>query len=65
MGPQVIDGSVHVQLATKRITVAEMNQLIDRALGEGQRDTVTVSWADGRRAHAHDEEDLAKVVDYP
>jgi hypothetical protein len=65
MGPQAASASVRVQLPLKRLTTPEQYRVTDLALDSPGRESVAVSWADGRQAHATDQAGLDNLENYP
>jgi len=65
MRPRANYKPVRVQLPPKRLTPPELLRLIDLAVDSPQRTAVTVTWADGSRAHATDTPGLEYLRSYP
>jgi hypothetical protein len=65
MGPQAAGAPARVQLPLKRLTTPEQYRVIDLALESPGRDSVTVTWADGRQAHATDAAGLDNLGNFP
>jgi hypothetical protein len=65
MDQQVVNTSVHRLMPPKRLAIPEQRKLIDLAFTSCERSAVTVTWLDGRAAHAVDEPGLANLRNYP
>jgi hypothetical protein len=65
MDQQVANTSVRIEFPLKRLAPAELRGLIDLAFTSPERTSVTVTWADGRQAHALDEPGLDNLDNYP
>ncbi|HWN36229.1 MAG TPA: hypothetical protein VNP03_25980 [Pseudonocardia sp.] len=65
MGEQLVSTSVHRLLPPKRLAPPEQRKLIDLAFTSRERTAVTVTWSDGRAAHATDEPGLVNLRNYP
>jgi hypothetical protein len=65
MDERVVSTSVHRLLPPKRLRASEQHSLIDRAYASAQLAAVTVTWADGRAAHATDGPGLDNLENYP
>lgn len=65
MGEQMVSTSVHRLLPPKRLRPPEQHKLIDLAFTSPARTAVTVTWMDGRAAHAIDEPGLLNLSNYP
>jgi hypothetical protein len=65
MGPQATGAPVRVQLPLKRLTPREQYRLTDLVLDWPERKLVTVTWADGRQAHATDAAGLDNLRNFP
>ncbi|HEX4249755.1 MAG TPA: hypothetical protein VH008_17955 [Pseudonocardia sp.] len=65
MSEQMVSTSVHRLLPPKRLKPPEQHKLIDLAFASHELTAVTVTWADGRAAHAIDEPGLLNLDNYP
>jgi hypothetical protein len=65
MSEQMVSTSVHRLLPPKRLRLPEQHRLIDLAFTSPARTAVTVTWVDGRAAHAVDEPGLLNLRNYP
>jgi hypothetical protein len=65
MDQRATSSSARDQLPLKRLAPAELRRLIDLAFVSPDRASVTVTWADGRQAHATDEPGFDNLGNYP
>jgi hypothetical protein len=65
MEKQLTNSSARPELPLKRLAPPELRRLMDLSVVSSKRTAVTVTWADGRKAHATDEPGFENLSNYP